>query len=191
MLKTLPGGRRILLVATKPGDLIALDPDRDGAVVWKKNIGGAPNTDTKEGALASVRTNGIMWGGAADNERAYFGLSGGSVTAITLATGDAPGRSPSSPEGQRVSYTAAVTAIPGVVFVGGNDGSLSALSSADGRKLWQFNTARQFATVNKVAGKGGALSVPGPTIVGGMLFIPSGYGIVGGNTGNVLLAFSK
>src|SRR6266850_1353677 len=81
MLKTLPGGRRILLVATKPGDLIALDPDRDGAVVWKKNIGGAPNTDTKAGALASLRTNGIMWGGAADNERAYFGLSGGSVTA--------------------------------------------------------------------------------------------------------------
>ena len=191
ILKTLPGGRRILLVATKPGDLIALDPDRDGAVVWKKNIGGAPNTDTKEGALASVRTNGIMWGGAADNERAYFGLSGGSVTAITLATGERAWSVALSPEGQPVSYTAAVTAIPGVVFVGGSDGSLSALSSADGRRLWQFDTAREFATVNKVAGKGGALSVPGPTIVGGMLFIPSGYGIVGGNAGNVLLAFSK
>jgi polyvinyl alcohol dehydrogenase (cytochrome) len=191
MLKTLSGGRRILLVATKPGDLIALDPDRDGAVVWKKNIGGAPNTDTKEGALASLRTNGIMWGGAADNERAYFGLSGGSVTAITLATGERAWSIVLSPEGRRVSYTAAVTAIPGVVFVGGNDGSLHALASADGRKLWQFDTARQFATVNRVAGKGGALSVPGPTIVGGMLFIPSGYGIVGGDTGNVLLAFSK
>jgi polyvinyl alcohol dehydrogenase (cytochrome) len=191
MLKTLPGGRRILLVATKPGDLIALDPDRDGAVVWKKNIGGAPNTDTKEGALASVRTNGIMWGGAADSERAYFGLSGGSVTAVALATGDRAWSIALSPEGRRVSYTAAVTAIPGVVFVGGNDGSLSALSSTDGRKLWEFDTARQFATVNKVAGKGGALIVPGPTIVGGMLFIPSGYGIVGGIPGNVLLAFSK
>jgi len=89
------------------------------------------------------------------------------------------------------TFISAVTAIPGVVFVGGNDGSLHALASADGRKLWQFDTARQFATVNKVSGKGGALSVPGPTIVGGMLFIPSGYGIVGGNTGNVLLAFSK
>jgi polyvinyl alcohol dehydrogenase (cytochrome) len=191
MLKTLSDGRRILLVATKPGDLIALDPDREGAVVWKKNIGGAPNTDTKEGALASLRTNGIMWGGAADNQRAYFGLSGGSVTAITLATGERAWSIALSPEGQRVSYTAAVTAIPGVVFVGGNDGTLSALSSTDGRTLWQFNTARQFATVNKVAGKGGALSVPGPTVAGGMLFIPSGYGIVGGLTGNVLLAFSK
>jgi polyvinyl alcohol dehydrogenase (cytochrome) len=191
ILKTLPGGRRILLVATKPGDLIALDPDRDGAVVWKKNIGGAPNTDTKEGALASLRTNGIVWGGAADNERAYFGLSGGSVTAIMLATGERAWSIALSPEGKRVSYTAAVTAIPGVVFVGGNDGSLTALASADGRRLWQFDTARQFATVNNVPGKGGALSVPGPTVVDGMLFIPSGYGIVGGNTGNVLLAFSK
>ena len=119
-----------------------------------------------------------------------FGLSGGSVTAITLATGERACSIALSPEGQRVSYTEAVTAIPGVVFVGGNDGSLSALSSADGRKLWQVNTARQFAAVNKVAGRGGALSVPGPTIVGGMLFIPSGHGIVGGNPGNVLLAFS-
>lgn len=95
-----------------------------------------------------------------------------------------------APEGKRVSYTAAVTGIPGVVFVGGNDGSLNALSAADGRKLWEFDTAREFTTVNKVPAKGGAISVPGPTIAGGMLFIPSGYGIVGGNTGNVLLAFS-
>ena len=191
ILKTLTGGRRILLVATKPGDLIALDPDRSGAVVWKKNIGGALNTDTKEGALASVRTNGIMWGGAADNERAYFGLSGGTVTAVMLATGERAWSIALSSERPPVSYTAAVTVIPGVVFVGGSDGTLNALSSADGRRLWQFNTARQFATVNQVVGKGGALSVPGPTIVGGMLFIPSGYGIIGGNAGNVLLAFSK
>ena len=67
--------------------------------MWKKNIGGAPNTDTKEGALASVRSNGIMWGGAADNERAYFGLSGGSVTAIALATGDRAWSIALAPEG--------------------------------------------------------------------------------------------
>jgi polyvinyl alcohol dehydrogenase (cytochrome) len=95
-----------------------------------------------------------------------------------------------APAGRRVSYNAAMTLIPGVAFVGGNDGKLNALSTADGRKVWEFDTARQFATVNKVPAKGGAISVPGPTVVGGMLFMPSGYGIVGGNTGNVLLAFS-
>jgi polyvinyl alcohol dehydrogenase (cytochrome) len=189
ILRELPGGRRVLLVATKPGDLIALDPDRSGAVIWKKNIGNAPNTDTKEGALAAFRQFAIMWGGAADTENAYFGLSGGSVAAVKLATGERAWMTTLAGEGKRVSYNAAVTVIPGVVFVGGNDGTLSALSTKDGHKLWQVETAREFETVNKVPAKGGAISVPGPTIVGGMLFIPSGYGIIGGNTGNVLLAF--
>jgi polyvinyl alcohol dehydrogenase (cytochrome) len=190
ILKTLPGGRRILLIATKPGDLIALDPDRNGAVVWKEHVGGAANTDTKEGALAAFRNFAIMWGGAADDERAYFGLSGGSVAAVSLATGDRVWMTRLAPEGKQVSYNAALSLIPGVAFVGGNDGTLTALATADGRKLWEFDTAKQFATVNQVPAKGGAISVPGATIAGGMLFIPSGYGIVGGNTGNVLLAFS-
>jgi polyvinyl alcohol dehydrogenase (cytochrome) len=190
ILKTLRTGRRILLVSTKPGDVIALDPDRDGAVVWKKHVGHAPNTDTKEGALAAFRDFGIMWGGATDEERAYFGLSGGGVVAIALATGERAWFRTLAPPGKRVSYNAAVTLIPGVLFVGGNDGTLNALSTTDGRTLWSFDTARQFATVNKVPGKGGALSVPGPSVVDGMVFMPSGYGIVGGNTGNVLLAFS-
>jgi polyvinyl alcohol dehydrogenase (cytochrome) len=190
ILRTLRDGHRVLLVATKPGDLIALDPDRNGAVVWKKHIGNAPGTDTKAGALAAFRDYAIMWGGAADQEHAYFGLSGGTVAAVKLATGERAWIATLAPAGKRVSYNAALTLIPGVAFVGGNDGTLNALSTVDGRKLWEFDTARQFATVNKVPAKGGAISVPGPTVVGGMLFMPSGYGIVGGNTGNVLLAFS-
>jgi outer membrane protein assembly factor BamB len=50
ILRTLKNGQRVLLVATKPGDLIALDPDRGGAVIWKRHIGNQPNTDTKAGA---------------------------------------------------------------------------------------------------------------------------------------------
>ncbi len=190
ILRTLKNGQRVLLVATKPGDLIALDPDRAGAVIWKRHIGNQPNTDTKAGALAAFGRYGIMWGGAADAETAYFGLSGGSVTAVKLATGEQVWTTSLAPEGKRVSYNAAVSLIPGVVFVGGNDGSLTALAMADGRKLWEYDTAKPFDTVNKVPAKGGGINVPGAAVAGGMLFIPSGYGIIGGNTGNVLLAFS-
>jgi polyvinyl alcohol dehydrogenase (cytochrome) len=56
--------------------------------------------------------------------------------------------------------------------------------------LWQFNTAQDFQTVNGVAGKGGSLGDPGPVIVGGMLYVGSGYiGTGNGMPGNVLLAF--
>ena len=80
--------------------------------------------------------------------------------------------------------------MPGVVFVAGSDGKIHALSTADGRILWEYDTAEPFDTVNKVAAHGGAIASIGPTIVNGMLFIGSGYAVVGSNSGNVLLAFS-
>ena len=84
----------------------------------------------------------------------------------------------------------AVTAIPGVAFSGSVDGHLRAYSTADGKIVWDFDTIRNYETVNGVPGRGGALDGPGPAIAGGMLFVPSGYGRWGGVPGNVLLAFS-
>ena len=67
---------------------------------------------------------------------------------------------------------------------------MSAYSTADGRALWQFDTAREFETVNGVAAKGGSINAAGPAVAGGMLFVPSGYSDLGaGARGNVLLAF--
>jgi len=43
--------------------------------------------------------------------------------------------------------------------------------------------------VNGVPAKGASISGPGPVIAGGMLYINSGYGALGGRPGNVLLAF--
>ena len=79
--------------------------------------------------------------------------------------------------------------MPGVVFIAGTDGKLHALATADGKEIWSYDTARSFDTVNKVDAHGGSVASIGPTIANGMLFIGSGYGVVGGNTGNVLLAF--
>jgi len=77
-----------------------------------------------------------------------------------------------------------------VVFSGSVDGHLRAYSTADGRIVWDVDTAREYQTVNEVAGTVGAIDGPGPVIVGGMLYVNSGYGMFGGAPGNVLLAFS-
>ena len=45
--------------------------------------------------------------------------------------------------------------------------------------MWQFNTAQPFKTVNGVSAKGGTLRGPGATVVGGVLFVGSGYGLGG------------
>ena len=180
ILKTLPGGKRILLAATKDGNIIALDPDKNGAVVWHVNV--APS--------GASRLGGIVWGGAADEKAAYYGLSAGAMVAVQLATGERLWLTSLAPKGKRVSNAAATTEIPGVVFVGGTDGKIHALSTADGKVVWEYDTAHEFDTVNKVPAHGGGIGSAGATVAGGMMFIGSGYGITGNNSGNVLLAFS-
>ena len=69
------------------------------------------------------------------------------------------------------------------------DGHLRAYSTTDGSMIWDYDTLRDFETVNGVKAKGGSLNATGPTIANGMLFVNSGYGALGGMAGNVLLAF--
>ena len=65
------------------------------------------------------------------------------------------------------------------------------MSAADGKQLWEYNTAQPVETVNKVAAKGGQIAVSGAVIVDGMVYVGSGYAIsAGASGGNVLLAFA-
>ena len=68
-------------------------------------------------------------------------------------------------------------------------GHLRAFAAADGKVLWDFDTAREYATVNGVPGHGGSLDGAGPVVAGGKVFTTSGYSRNGGMAGNVLLAF--
>ena len=187
ILKTLPNGKRVLIAGTKGGDVFGIDPDNNGALVFRVNVGGVP-VGTNRGGRAS-----IVWGGAADDQHVYYGAGGQGLTALLPANGEqawvftspAPGGG-----GRGGALGAAPTAIPGVVFEGSLDGKLYAVSSADGKLLWEFNTAQQFDTVNKVPAHGGAIASGGAVAVGGMLFVGSGYAVNSGATGgNVLLAF--
>jgi polyvinyl alcohol dehydrogenase (cytochrome) len=75
------------------------------------------------------------------------------------------------------------------VFSPSNDGAIRAFASKDGSTLWQFDTNREFETLNRVKARGGSMNGPAPVVVGGMLYVNSGYGAFGARTGNVLLAF--
>jgi len=183
ILKTLPNGRTILVAGQKSGNVWAHDPDNKGAVLWKTPL--VANTKEFGGK--------IVWGGAADDERAYFGLGPGGIGAVRLSDGEkvwfktlTPDASVSTHPGQDGPLTAA----PGVVFSGGWDGVLRAVSARDGSVVWEYNTVRDYETVNGVAAKGGSMGAAGPVLADKMLFVPSGYvGVRNGMPGNVLLAF--
>jgi polyvinyl alcohol dehydrogenase (cytochrome) len=193
ILRTLAGGRRVLVFATKDGRVVALDPDRSGAVVWR--VQAVPNPT--DGVV------GVLFGGAADAQSVYYPLAVGRMVAVDLASGAIRWSVPLAPAHEEadpphaggagspaLSYSAAPTVVPGLVFVGGSDGRLIALSTQDGRELWEFDTARSFGTVNGVTAKGGSMGSAGPTVAGGMLFVGSGYAVTRGMPGNVLLAFA-
>ena len=136
----------------------------------------------------------ITFGGAADDQNAYFGLRSGGVAAVSLKTGEKEWFTPlpeQRPGGPPQGQTAALTVIPGVVFSGGWDGILRALSAENGHEIWEINTAHDYETVNGVKAHGGSMAAAGPTIVGGRLFVGSGYLFnEGTKPGNVLLVFS-
>jgi polyvinyl alcohol dehydrogenase (cytochrome) len=73
------------------------------------------------------------------------------------------------------AQSAAVTAIPGAVFSGSLDGHLRAFAAEDGSLLWDFDTIREYETVNGVQAHGGSLDGPGAVVVVGMFFVNSGY----------------
>jgi polyvinyl alcohol dehydrogenase (cytochrome) len=75
------------------------------------------------------------------------------------------------------------------VLSGSVDGSLRAYSVANGKIVWEFDTNREFHTVNGVPARGASMLGPGPAVAGGMVFVSSGYGAFLGRPGNALLAF--
>jgi polyvinyl alcohol dehydrogenase (cytochrome) len=146
---------------------------------------------------------GVQWGNATDGQNVYVAVSdhyatkdmkeAGGMFALKLTTGERVWYTP--PPGCAKlncspAQSAAVTVIPGVVFSGSLDGHLRAYATADGRIVWDMDTATEYQSVNGVKAKGGSLDGPGPVVVGGTLYVNSGYGMFGEMPGNVLLAFS-
>jgi len=195
ILRTLPDGRQILVAAHKGGIVLGLDPDKKGALLWKVALSEKPPT------FSGL----IIFGGAADQKNVYYALQNADVTpnngpngilAVQLLDGKRAWFSPVEPmkiqgEPIRSGASAAITAISGVAFSGGWDGTLRAFATRSGSLIWSYDTAQQFKTVNGVPAKGGSMGAPGPTIAGGMMFVTSGYiGVRNGLPGNVLLAFT-
>lgn len=196
----LPGGKRLLTIGQKSGIVWGLDPDDQGRVVWSTRVG------------AGGPLGGVQWGTATDSKLVFAAVSdvsfvslvlgqplvpdpnkGGGLYALNPATGAivwsaraanaCANRANCSP-----AQSGAVTATPDFVLSGAVDGHLRAYSTASGALLWDYDSRKPFTTVNGVAANGGSLDAAGPTIAGGTLFVNSGYGLYGGQAGNVLIA---
>jgi polyvinyl alcohol dehydrogenase (cytochrome) len=196
-------GRDVVLAGQKSGMLWALDPDT-GTLKWNREFGkGSP-------------LGGIHWGLAFDGERVFVpihafpgpdgtdpnqtpGLNAvrvddgevlWSYAAVADCSGDRLQRVPTCKG--NIGLSGAPTVIDGAVVEGSVDGFMRAFDARSGELLWSFDTAIPWKGVNGVDGHGGAIDNASIVAKNGMVFVNSGYGLMGGQrAGNVFIAFRK
>jgi polyvinyl alcohol dehydrogenase (cytochrome) len=194
ILRTLVSGKQILMAGQQSGVVYGLDPDGLGEVLWQ----------TK--AADAAAPGGVGVGPAADHRSLFVSITGalarpensfGSLTALDMKTGArrwyTPSPSPACTWTDRACSHAqaqAITVMPGIAFAGSMDGHLRAYSTIDGNIVWDFDTAKDFDTVNHVSARGGSLRGGGAAIVNGIVYVNSGYDRSDDQPGSVLLAFS-
>jgi polyvinyl alcohol dehydrogenase (cytochrome) len=213
ILLDLPDGKRALVAGQKSGVVTAVDPDREGEMLWQRRIGDGDKVDGIQWGIASDGSN--IYAAVSDikvhavapgtpgaqvpgpNARVAFlldGLLGGGLHALRVDSGEEVWQTPhpgcKGVPGCTPAQSAAVTAIPGVVFSGGLDGHLRAYSTHDGRILWDVDTKAEYRTVNGIAARGGSIDAAGAVVVAGTLYVTSGADRRGTIPGNVLLAYS-
>jgi polyvinyl alcohol dehydrogenase (cytochrome) len=201
ILVDLPGGRSVLMVGQKSGEVSALDPADDGALLWQTRFG-------QGGALG-----GIEWGMATDGELLFVPIADPytpvaearrGMFAVRVADGSVAWGTPApepdcaiAPKGSLIGIctsglSSAPTAFGGVVVEGSMDGILRAYDAKDGTVVWSFDVGQaMFQPLNAAAPmKGDTMNSAGASVAGGALFQISGYQASNPRAMNLLLAFT-
>lgn len=114
-----PGvGEGLVAIGTLDGQVIALDAN-DGTEKWRAKVPG-------EVISAPAIGQGMV----------YVRSNDGRVTAFDVSNGTQRWFNPRELPALTVRGNAPIVPGPGVLFVGNDDGSISAMASADGRTLW-------------------------------------------------------
>jgi polyvinyl alcohol dehydrogenase (cytochrome) len=190
VLLDIGSGKQMLVQGQKSAQVHGLDPDQNGKIVWSTRIGvGGAGGGIQWGIAAG---DGLVFAALGESPRgAQASTAKTGMFAIDPATGKIAWNEPAPAvcKGQRgcsIAQKSPPSAIPGAVFEPSMDGHIRAHDSKTGKIIWDFDTARDFPTVNVIPAKGGSMASTGATVADGMLYVNSGYSSM---PGNVLLAF--
>ena len=194
-------GSDILLAGQKSGTLWALDPDHNGKLLWRTDVGpGGP-------------AGGIHWGMAVADQRVFAAINRVGIPredpdgepglhAIDINNGNILWSYRNKPDcsatrkkhihscDTNFGMSSATLVIDGAVVQGTNDGFLKVFDGDNGELLFSYDIAREFNTLNGVAGHGGSIDNASIVAANGLLLVQSGYGLLG-VPGNILLAFKQ
>jgi polyvinyl alcohol dehydrogenase (cytochrome) len=190
------GNREYVVAGQKSGVVWAFNPD-NGQVRWKTKVGrggvggGVQFGIAVEGDKVFVpihdRPDGATYSEPARPGMYALSLRDGGFLWKAPSEDACAGRSTCYP-----GYAGAITATPDLVLGGSIDGHLRVFDSASGAVLWDFDTAREFTTVNGDVAQGGSMAGgAAPLAYRGLLLLNSGYQVFGieQKAGNVFLVF--
>ncbi|MDE8650158.1 PQQ-binding-like beta-propeller repeat protein [Novosphingobium album (ex Liu et al. 2023)] len=187
-------GRDYVVNSSKAGIAFALDA-ATGAVKWTERLGRGGMAGGTHFGIATVDGRLIVpISDMPDGTKNPLEPRPG-IHALDIVTGTSLWQAPAPQvcEGRPFclpGYSGAISVTPELLFAGSDDGFLRIYDVATGKVLWETDTMRDFATVNGVAAKGGAMSGGAAPIADhGQLVVSSGYGFVTKMPGNVLLVF--
>ncbi|MNM52238.1 Outer membrane protein assembly factor BamB precursor [compost metagenome] len=148
-----PGvGEGLVVIGTLDGQVIALDAS-NGTEKWKSRVPG-------EVITAPAVAQGLV----------FVRSNDGRTTALDAATGEQRWFNTQELPSLTVRGNAPVVAGPGVLFIGNDDGTLSALAIQDGRPLWEqsVGTPEGRTELERMADIDGA-----PVLEGNTLYVSS------------------
>ncbi len=207
----------LLLAGQKSGEVFALDPDRKGAVVWRRRVGSGssnggihhgmatdgqrvyvPVADPERRIAGYVPKPGIyaldvddgelLWSHPVERGCVFDPADAPLIGLAEMAQGKAQ-RSPWPACSYYYGQSAAAVVANGIVYAGALDGRLRLLDADGGQALRVIETNRPYRAGNGIDGHGGAIDVGGAIVEGNQLFVLSGYGMFGQMPGNMLLVY--
>lgn len=200
VLVDFPDGSQSLVTGHKNGNVMALDPDNEGKLLWETKVG--------RGSIQG----GVHFGIAVDGTTIYVPIndmnnthngqyldpeaSRAGIHAVDAVTGEllwsnvqenvCGTERPFCDPG----ISSAVTALDGGVIAGHMDGHIRAYDKKTGEVIWDVDTTLPIETVNGLVAKGGSMSGPGAAVQEGYIAINSGYGLYYHEPGNLFMVFS-
>ena len=198
LLVPLDEGREMVVAGQKSGVVHGLDP-ATGRIAWRTRLGhGGTQGGVHFGMAAQGTTVFVPINDMADTRdaRKYDArIRGAGLHAVDASNGRTLWRRLAPNNCGKKQFcdpgiSAAVTAMPGVVFAGHLDGQFRAYDARSGNVLWSFDTTRPVRTITGVEGHGGGMSGPGAAIANGHVVVNSGYGLYYHMPGNLLLVFA-
>jgi polyvinyl alcohol dehydrogenase (cytochrome) len=192
------GGRDIIVAGQKSGVAFGIDPD-SGKLLWQRRLGhggtqgGVHFGMAAEGPRVFVPINDMA--DTRDGRKYDARIRGAGLHALDGRNGRLLWSAKAADRcgGKQFcdpGISAAVTAMPGVVFAGHLDGQFRAYDAVSGRTMWGVDTKQRVKTITGALGQGGGMSGPGAAIAQGHVVLNSGYGLYYHMPGNVLLVFA-